>query len=90
MDTPMRTLEWIQHGLVHATIAQKPYTMAYTGLRSLADVYKYKPANLEREGSLSTVPYFVDTGATLVTKENVAGFLRDQASTQPADEVPAQ
>ena len=88
MDTPMRTLEWVQHGLVHATIAQKPYTMAYSGLRLLADMHKYPPAHPENEGSLATVPYFVDTGATLVTKQNVDRFLKDQASTQPADEVP--
>jgi len=84
MDTPQRTLEWIQNGLVHATIAQKPYTMAYTGLRVLADHKKYPAANPESEGSLSTVPSFIDTGATLVTEDNVARFIKDQESTQPA------
>jgi ABC-type sugar transport system substrate-binding protein len=43
MDTDQRTLEWIQQGLIKATIAQKPFTMAYTGLRMLADLTKYPP-----------------------------------------------
>ena len=33
MDTDQRTLNWIQQGLVAATIAQKPYTMAYFGVK---------------------------------------------------------
>ena len=31
MDAGDRTLDWIQKGLIHATIAQRPYTMAYVG-----------------------------------------------------------
>ncbi len=85
MDTPVRTLEWIQHGLIQATVAQRPYTMAYVGLRMLADYYKYKPEQLEKERVVATVPKFVDTGAMVVTKENVARFLKDQASFQPEE-----
>ncbi len=77
MDTPTRTLEWIQHGLIHETIAQRPYTMAYSGLRLLADLHKYPPAKLETQSTLATVPQFVDTGATLVDKTNVERFLKD-------------
>ncbi len=77
MDTPTRTLEWIQHGMIQATIAQRPYTMAYAGLRLLADFHKYPPAKLERTSTLATLPQFVDTGATLVDRSNVERFLKD-------------
>ncbi len=94
MDTGERTLGWVQKGMVYATIAQRPYTMAYTGLRMLADLHKYKPRDPETEGSLATVPKYVDTGATLVTKDNVAGFIEDQAAataeTTEADAKPAE
>jgi ribose transport system substrate-binding protein len=83
MDTPVRTLEWIQHGLIQATIAQKPYTMAYTGIRMLADFHKYPSEDVELHSSKATVPTFVDTGATMVNKDNVEGFIEDQRSFQP-------
>ena len=85
MDTPVRTLDWIQHGLIQATIAQKPYTMAYTGLRMLADYKKYPAETVETVGSMSTVPYFVDTGSSLVTRDNVERFLQDQTKIQPEE-----
>lgn len=82
MDTSERTLHWIQQGLIHSTIGQRPYTMAYVGMRLLADLQKYPPANMETEGSLSTVPDFVDTGVVLVDKSNVERFLAEQQSNE--------
>lgn len=90
MDTPVRTLEWIQHGLIQATVAQRPYTMTYIGLRMLADYYKYKPSAIEHERIVATVPAYVDTGATVVTKANVERFLSDQATFQPEQAAAAQ
>jgi ribose transport system substrate-binding protein len=90
MDTSQRTLEWIQSGMINTTIAQRPYTMAYTGLRMLADLNKYKPAPMETRSTLATVPDFVDTGARLVTKENVDEFLKDQAAFAEAEAPAAQ
>ncbi len=84
MDTPVRTLEWIQHGLIQATIAQKPFTMGYSGMRMLADLYKYPPEDVERHSVRATVPYFVDTGATMVNSENVERFIEVQKNFQPA------
>lgn len=88
MDTPQRTLEWVQNGMIQATIAQRPYTMAYTGLRMLADMHKYPPTKLEHEGTLATVPDFVDTGARMVSKDNVDQFMKDQQLTQTSDAPP--
>ena len=89
MDTPDRTLQWIQRGLIQATMGQKPYTMAYVGIRMLADLKKYPPTEMTAEGSLATVPEFVNTGATLIDKDNVARFLKEQQSTNPAEAAPA-
>ncbi len=87
MDTPDRTLEWMQRGLIQATIAQRPYTMAYVGLRMLADLKKYPPSQIRTGGSLSTMPEFVNTGATLLTEDNLQQFLKEQESTQAKGEA---
>ena len=78
MDVSERTLDWIQKGMIQATFAQRPYTMAYVGLRMLADLTHYPPAKLDSQGSLATVPQFVDTGASLVERANVDQYLREQ------------
>jgi len=72
MDTIPDTLAWIQKGMIRATIAQKPYTMAYYGLRAVDDLHHNKPASLE--GNRSSVPVFIDTGVTIVDRSNVAAF----------------
>jgi ribose transport system substrate-binding protein len=48
MDTDPETLQWIQKGVIVATIAQKPYTMAYVGMQMLDNLYHHKPAALDR------------------------------------------
>jgi ribose transport system substrate-binding protein len=58
--------------MIRATIAQKPFTMAYYGLHAVDDLHHNKPASVE--GSRSQVPVFIDTGATVVDKSNVAAF----------------
>lgn len=79
MDTDDETLKWIQKGVIAATIAQKPYTMAYYGLKMLDELYHHKPAALDHnwaQDPFSPLPSFIDTGATLITKENVDGFIK--------------
>lgn len=83
MDTDQGTLEWIEKGLIAATIAQKPYTMAYVGLKLLDDLYHHKLPSLDGRWGLdpfSPIPVFVDTGATLVDRENLSGFLQARQS----------
>jgi ribose transport system substrate-binding protein len=77
MDTNQETLEWIEKGKIRATIAQRPYTMAYFGLRLVDDYHHNKLANWDpavAQGSRSPVPGFVDTGATVVDKSNLKSF----------------
>ncbi len=78
MDTDQRTLEGIQKGLISATIGQKPYTMAYVGLKLLDEVHHHPPSTLNKnwsQDSFSPLPTFVDTGATLIDKSNVDQFI---------------
>ena len=76
MDTQEGTLNWMRKGVIRATIAQKPYTMAYFGTRVLDDFHHAKPGgNADSpQGTRSPVPVFVDTGATLVDQSNMASF----------------
>lgn len=77
MDTEPETLEWIRKGVIAATIAQRPYTMALVGLRMLDDLHHNLPPHLDApwsKDSFAPVPAFVDTGSTLVDKSNVDSF----------------
>jgi ribose transport system substrate-binding protein len=81
MDTDPDTLSWIQKGLIDATIAQKPYTMSHYGVFLLDSLHHSKLPNLQINWSQDTrspVPMFVDTGATLIHKDNIAEFLKAQ------------
>lgn len=74
MDTDDGTLEWIERGGIVATIGQKPYTMAYVGLKVLDDLHHHKPQPLAADWAqnlLSPIPAMVDTGATLIDKGNL-------------------
>ena len=75
MDTDDGTLDWIEKGGIVATIAQRPYTMAFVGLKVLDDLYHHKlqPLNAEWAQNLrSPIPSVIDTGATLVDRSNLA------------------
>lgn len=79
MDTDQETLEWIQKGGVAATIAQKPYTMAFVGLQMLDNLYHHKPSVMDvdwSKDSFAPIPSFVDTGSALIDKSDVDSFLQ--------------
>jgi len=79
MDTDQETLDWIQKGLIAATIAQKPYSMAIVGIQMLDNLYHHKPSSLETDwskDSFAPIPSFVDTGSGLIDKSNVASFIQ--------------
>ena len=84
MDTNKGTLDWIDKGLVNATIAQKPWTMAFYGAKVLDDLHHYKPQSLAlnwAEDTQAPIPSFIDTGATLITKSNLAAFQTEGSSS---------
>jgi ribose transport system substrate-binding protein len=83
MDTDPETLDWIKKGGIAATIAQKPYTMAFVGMQMLDNLYHHKPASLETDwskDSFAPIPSFVDTGSALIDKNNVDSFLQAKQS----------
>lgn len=84
MDTDRDTLEWIKKGVIAATIAQKPYTMSYVGLKMLDDLHHHTLSSLQQnwaQDPFSPLPAFVDTGATLIDKNNVDAFIAAQKPT---------
>src|SRR5208283_965493 len=84
MDVDETTLNLIKDGVIDSTIAQKPYTMAYYGLKALDDIHHY-PIEMKKDyswNSFSPVPAFVDTGVSLVDKLNVDVFLKARAEAQ--------
>jgi ribose transport system substrate-binding protein len=81
-DTEQDTLDRLKKGTISATIAQKPFTMAYIGLKMLDDLHHHMPPSLATnwaQDPSSPVPSFVDTGATLITQDNVNAFLQAAA-----------
>jgi ribose transport system substrate-binding protein len=79
MDTDQETLDWIQRGVIAATIAQKPYTMAFVGMQMLDNLYHHKPSSLATDwskDSFSPIPSFVDTGSDLIDKSNLDAFIQ--------------
>jgi ribose transport system substrate-binding protein len=78
MDTDPETLSWIEKGVIAATISQKPYTMAFVGLKMLDDLHHEQLSTLDSDWAHDTfapVPAFVDTGSAVVDKSNVDAFL---------------
>lgn len=84
MDADEATLKLVQEGLIDATIAQKPFTMAYYGLKALDDIHHY-PIDLKKDwatNSFSPIPAYVDTGASLIDKVNVDQWLQQKNEAQ--------
>jgi len=87
MDTDPETLDGIQKGEIAATIAQKPYTMAFVGMQMLDTLYHHKPASLASDWSkdiYAPVPAFVDTGSALIDKTNLDSFVQAGKSLMPS------
>lgn len=83
MDTDPDTLDWIKKGGIAATIAQKPYTMAFVGMQMLDNLYHHKPPALDADwakDSFAPIPSFVDTGSALIDKSNVDSFIQAKQS----------
>ena len=71
MDTDPDTLDWIDKGVISATIAQKPYTMTMVGLRVLDDLHHYPPPRLTdnwSQDSFAPIPAFIDTGSDITKR----------------------
>lgn len=82
-DKNPETLEWISSGVITGTIAQKPYTMSYYGLKFLDDLHHNIVREFKdwRNAPASPLPTRVDTGTAWVDKTNVAAFHEAETNT---------
>jgi ribose transport system substrate-binding protein len=77
-DVNQDTLDGIKGGTIDATVAQKPFAMAFVGLKGLDEVFHAPPKQLNEDfsaDSFSPYPAFVDTGTSLVDKSNVDRYI---------------
>ena len=71
-DDDPQTLDWIDRGVISATIAQKPYVMSYYALKYLDDLHHNAVHQFKDWRALAApVPTFVDTGTLVVAKNNL-------------------
>jgi ribose transport system substrate-binding protein len=83
MDVDTDTLKLVGDGTIDSTISQKPYTMAFLGLKALDEIYHYPVKPLSADYGLdpdSPFPAFVDTGVALIDKTNLDPILRKQTA----------
>jgi ribose transport system substrate-binding protein len=81
-DVSQDTLDGIKGGTIDATIAQKPFAMAFVGLKGLDEIFHAPPAQLNKDfsaDSFSPYPVFVDTGTSIVDKSNVDLYIASAA-----------
>ncbi len=82
MDKSPETLDFIAQGVIAATVSQKPYTMAFYGLRFLDDLHH----NIVHEfkdwqtAPASPLPTRVDTGTAIIDAHNLAAFRAAEAT----------
>jgi ribose transport system substrate-binding protein len=84
-DANPETLDSIKAGTIDSTIVQKPYTMGYYGLKALDEIFHAPPTQLGKDyGSDPFAPYpvFVDTGTSLVDKNNVDLYIAAAAQAK--------
>lgn len=75
-DKNPETLDWIGAGVIAGTVAQKPYTMAYYGVKFLDDLHHNTVHEFKdwRTAPASPLPTRVDTGTAWVDKTNLDAF----------------
>jgi ribose transport system substrate-binding protein len=82
-DVNQDTLDGIKDGGIDATVAQKPFTMGYMGLKALDEIFHAPPKQLNKDyssDSFSPYPVFVDTGTSLVDQSNVDLYIASAAA----------
>jgi ribose transport system substrate-binding protein len=83
MDSDPETLDWIRKGFIQGTIAQRPFTMGFVGLKMLDDLHRHRPQSLSvgwAKDPFAPVPTFVNTGVIWIDKQNVDAFVHASAN----------
>jgi ribose transport system substrate-binding protein len=75
-DKDPETLDWVDRGGINATVVQKPYVMAYYGVKFLDDLHHNAVHEFKdwHNAPASPLPAWVDTGTAIVDKTNLAAF----------------
>ena len=83
-DKNPETLDWIERGVITATVTQKPYVMAYYGLKFADDLHHNAVHDFKDWKTAPTppLPTWVDTGTAIIDKTNVKAF-RDALAAHP-------
>jgi ribose transport system substrate-binding protein len=83
-DNDPETLDWISRGAINATVAQKPYIMAYYGLKFLDDLHHNAVHEFKdwRNAPTAPLPAWVDTGTVIVDKSNLVAY-REALAAHP-------
>ncbi len=79
MDVDKDTLDLVKQGVIAATVAQKPFTMAYVGVKMLDELHHDPLPSLTKNYAVDAqapIPAFVDTGSALVDASNVDQYLQ--------------
>ena len=76
MDMNPETLDFIDKKMISMTIGQKPYTMAFYGLRFLDDLHHNVVHEFKdwRTAPASPLPARVDTGTEVINAGNLPAF----------------
>jgi ribose transport system substrate-binding protein len=83
-DKDPETLDWIDRGGINATVVQKPYVMAYYGVKFLDDLHHNAVHDFKdwHTAPAPPLPAWVDTGTAIVDKSNLAAF-REALAAHP-------
>jgi ribose transport system substrate-binding protein len=83
-DKDPETLDWLDRGGINATVVQKPYVMAYYGVKFLDDLHHNAVHDFKdwRTAPAPPLPAWVDTGTAIVDKSNLAAF-REALAAHP-------
>jgi ribose transport system substrate-binding protein len=83
-DKDPDTLDWIDRGGINATVGQKPYVMAYYGVKFLDDLHHNAVHEFKdwHNAPAPPIPAWVDTGTEIIDKSNLATF-REALAAHP-------
>ncbi len=83
-DKDPETLDGVDKGWINATIVQKPYIMAYYGLKFADDLHHNAVHEFKdwRTAPAPPLPSWVDTGTAIVDKHNLSTF-REALAAHP-------
>lgn len=83
-DKDPETLDWIDRGVITATVTQKPYVMSYYGLKFADDLHHNAVHEFKdwRTAPTTPIPAWVDTGTAIVDKTNLKEY-RETLAAHP-------